>query len=54
MKAKINILNCPIDKITMEETINTINTSIQTKSSFAPCRGKCCKDGTYAKRSRTI
>lgn len=34
MKAKINILNCPIDKITMEETINKINTSIQTKSSL--------------------
>ena len=32
MKNRINILNCPIDNITMDETVNKINTSIQTKS----------------------
>ena len=31
MRTRINILNCPIDNITMEETVNKINTSIQTK-----------------------
>ena len=32
MKTRINILNCPIDNITMEETVNKINRSIGTKT----------------------
>ncbi len=31
MKNRINILNCPIDKITMEETLNAIDESIKNK-----------------------
>ena len=34
MKNRINILNCPIDKITMNETINLIDTSIINKTSI--------------------
>ena len=32
MKNRINILNCPIDKLTMEETINKIDESIKNKT----------------------
>ena len=32
MKARINILNCPIDKLTMNETVDKINESIQNKT----------------------
>jgi len=31
MKNRINILNCPIDKLTMDETLNKIDESIQNK-----------------------
>ena len=32
MRKRINILNCPIDNISMDETVNKIDTSIQSKS----------------------
>ncbi|MBE0499789.1 MAG: WecB/TagA/CpsF family glycosyltransferase [Campylobacterales bacterium] len=32
MKNRINILNCPIDKLTMEETVKLIDESIQNKT----------------------
>ena len=32
MKNRINILNCPIDKLTMDETLNKIDKSIQNKT----------------------
>ena len=32
MKNRINILNCPIDKLTMDETLNKIDESIQNKT----------------------
>lgn len=31
MQTRINILNCPIDNFTMEETVNKINASIENK-----------------------
>ena len=31
MQNRINILNCPIDKLTMQETIDKIDKSIQDK-----------------------
>ncbi|MBU1667545.1 WecB/TagA/CpsF family glycosyltransferase [bacterium] len=34
MKNRINILNCPIDKVTMEETLNTIDKSIQNRTNL--------------------
>ena len=34
MKKRINILNCPIDKLTMEETISKINQSIENQSTL--------------------
>jgi N-acetylglucosaminyldiphosphoundecaprenol N-acetyl-beta-D-mannosaminyltransferase len=34
MKNRINILNCPIDKLTMQETIDIIDKSIQNKISL--------------------
>ena len=34
MKNRINILNCPIDKLTMKETIDKIDKSIQEKSNL--------------------
>jgi N-acetylglucosaminyldiphosphoundecaprenol N-acetyl-beta-D-mannosaminyltransferase len=34
MKNRINILNCPIDKLTMEETINKIDSSIGEKENL--------------------
>jgi N-acetylglucosaminyldiphosphoundecaprenol N-acetyl-beta-D-mannosaminyltransferase len=34
MKNRINILNCPIDKLTMEETINKIDSSIRKKENL--------------------
>ena len=34
MKNRINIINCPIDKLTMQETIGLIDNSIQNKQSL--------------------